>query len=191
MAKKKKVKSKFNAVVAVKTVEMLHEAYVETRTGYREGLRSILQTTQELISRLLNNGKVQHRFLKKLASVRGRRAPTGKVNLPMEVMSAVTGDSRSGRKRASKYGVLLNILRDKDVPSEETAEYIKTHGGIEKILRDNKPALEARAVTHSAKHIEVRSPVETRRLRNDREVRCTIFMRMSDRDRILELPAGA
>ena len=153
MAWKRRLKPKFNAIAAVKTVETLHEAFVANRQGYRQQLWSILQTSQELIFKLRDNEKVQRRFLRKLADIEDRGAPEGDVNLALEVMTAITGDSRSGRKRASKYGVVLNILAEKGVPPGKTAEFIKAHGGIEKILRDNKPASQARAraVAHFAK----------------------------------------
>lgn len=171
----KKLKSSFTAASALAQVESLHSAFVKNRNGYRTQLRSILQSSRELVFQLRRNPDVKSKFIRKIREMKQSRRQ-GLPNLALEVLTGVTGNNRAGRQRASKYAGVFEILDSEGVPADETSQAIKARGGIEKILRDHRPE-----VTPPESSGSMEKPDHAPR-HNDQEVLCGIYMRTSDLD---------
>jgi hypothetical protein len=187
MAWGKKLQPAYTASTLFAAVVALRKAFKIAKEGYRKTLRSTLQNAQILLVRLRSNEKLQRGFLKKLEA--GSTAKR-ELNLEMELMTSITGDSRDGRKRASKYCKVLRILAEKGVPPEKTAKAIEARGGIAKIAGTTKPVPKVREVADRERDIDVQATRPPRQLANDKERLCGIYMRLSEYDRIRELPVG-
>lgn len=180
-------KSIFTTASALAHVESLHNAFVENRKGYRAELRSILQSSRVLIIQLRNNPDVRSKFRKKIDSMKQKR-PSGMPNITLEVMTYVTGDSRAGHQRASKYAGVFEVLDSEGIPAENTAEEIKARGGIEKILRGRRQ--EATPLGESDDGPSEPLEESAHQTRNDQYVLCGIYMRRSDLDAIRRHSVG-
>jgi uncharacterized protein YdbL (DUF1318 family) len=196
MKKPKRVKTTYTARAALATLADLRHRYVANNKGHRRRLNEILQHDQGVLARLRKNGAACEEFLKRIAKQRKRKHQSAKKwNVATEVVAKITGSaSRAARQLAWKYGKVLDILTEEGVPGDETAKAIKARG-IEKIIAAAKPVPPVRnKVAKVAKGINAAGPRKSNQLRtikNDQEVLCGIYMRLSDRDRIFGLPVGA
>ena len=174
----------------VAEAEALGKTLKRSERGVRELVRSTLQTVQTTFEEMRADIKLQQRFLRRLRA-RDIKQKEDKVNLELEFMTIVTGNSRRGRQRASKYCKVLRILEKDGVGWQRIAEEIKIRGGIENIVgRKKSPAATARKDQDQAE-TETNTRLQPHQLVNDQEVRCAIVMKQSDREKIFKTPVGA
>jgi len=168
----------------------LRKAFVENKRGYRKVLHSIMQSASGVLARLRGNTKLQDMYLRNLRKEgRDLREP---LNLATEVLAEITGTGRAGRKRAWKYGKVLDVLAEAGVPPQKTAQEIRARGGIEKIVGNGERITTVRSVIdENDEAVDAKASRQIRQFVNDQEILCGIYMRSSDRDRIRVLPKGS
>jgi hypothetical protein len=174
--------------------------YRKTHAGYRKQVYEFMGDAQRIIVKLDQRDELRRKF-----TLRARKAKRSqdqpRFNLSTEVMAIIMGaKSRGARQLASKRGQVLNYLRQAGVKAEATAQQIKSRGGIEKILQeaakkksispsiDKNRAAPSRLLRSKEKTSAVHvAPIKS----NNQEVIVPVWMRLSDRDEILESAIGS
>jgi hypothetical protein len=202
----KATKPAYTAKTCIAELDALAANFKRSRRGFRARLYESLIHSQRTITRLRENERLRKKFIVEIrkraessdAPVRARRKRASKeINLATEVVALATGaESRSARQLAWKRGRILDILREDDVEVEKIATEIKARGGIEKIIR--KAASNAKnRLGGTGDHLPDRRGTKDKRLlaerkcSNDQRISLSIDMKLSDRDEILETPAGS
>jgi len=198
-------KSNFTAKTCIAELDQLRVGYRKSLRGFRSHLYEMLGQVQRIIIRLRRNEKLRSEFVRAVMKDKQQKSGPGpskrrKFSLSTEVVCMATGAyTRSTRKVAWKRGRVLNHLRKAGVSVEKTATAIKSRGGIEKIfretVREDRPNLNKAKGPHGHQ-VSVgmhKAPVETARQigSNNREVIVKVWMLLSDRDEIGELPIGS
>lgn len=174
--------------------------YRKTNAGYRKQVYEFMGDAQRIIVRLHNRGELRRKFTLRVNKAK-RSQDQLRFNLSTEVMAIIMGaKSRRARQLASKRGQVLDFLREADVKVEATAQQIKSRGGIEKIIQEaaRKRSISSKANETSAaprksiQREEKTSDGHAAAIRsNNQEVIVPVWMRLSDRDEILDSTIGS
>jgi hypothetical protein len=190
----KEIKQSYTVKSLFSELEMMKSRYAKKCRSFREEIYKTMESSQRLIDILKRDSRLQEEFIKRVARnlTKGGIKREGAINLSTEVVALATGaTSRAARQKAWKRGRVLDYLRHHDVSISKTAAKIKALGGIEKIL--SKCSEEKQSNELNAKKYNSRSSSSNQisRVNNNREISVTVWMRLSDRDEIAELPVGA
>jgi hypothetical protein len=184
-----KLKQNYTGATIITEAQALRNTLRQSEIGHREVVRSTLQSVQITLVRIRANKKLQESFLRELRRRDGEENGH-RVNFELEFMTIVTGTSRVGRQRASKYCKVLKVLGEAGVEPQNIAREIKSRGGIERIVSQKGSATATARKDQHRRDTEIIAPLQPRHRTNDQEVRCVIVMRLSDQDRILKTRAG-
>jgi hypothetical protein len=201
----KRKKSNFTAETCLAELDQMRVRFKTAFHGFRRQLYETMGQAQRMISRLRRNWNLRRDFVravkKRKKETAGRKSARGqKFNLATEVLAVATGArSRSARKVAWKRGRVLNYLRETGVTAAKTATAIKSQGGIEKIFRTAVRTEKGTAgdiannacpsTSPSVRRQEPSFPPPNRS--NNQEVIVKVWMRLSDRDEMGDLPVGS
>jgi hypothetical protein len=197
-------KSAFTAKTCFAELDVVACNFRKSVSGFRIELYAVMAQAQRIIFRLNANKKLRRDFIRSVLKKRknngkARRDGESAFNLTTEVMAIATGaKSRSARKVAWKRGRVLDYLRESGVKPWKTAPAIRMRGGIEKILKkaveeDNpqKTDVIQSALLNSTRSRETAAPIASPVKSNNQEVIVPVWMRLSDRDQILESLVGS
>ncbi len=104
--------------------------------------------------------------------------------------------SRSARQLAWKRGCALDVLRGDGVSPDEFVKEIKKRGGIEKIYQrsidksTDRPVPKSSSRSSAPKNPSSQQADNSATKTNNREILVGVYMNLSHRDAILDVPAG-
>jgi hypothetical protein len=191
-----KFEKSYTAKSVFAELDQIRKNFTAKQRSFREEIYATMQSSQRLIVMLEGDDELRESFAKQVARNLTKRGvkKSQEMNLSTEVVALATGaTSRSARQRAWKRGRVLDYLRDHDVKVSKTAEKIKKMGGVEKILtRCSEEKHNEKPKAKSGETTSLKGDHgHTSRGSNDKEIGVTVWMRLSDRDEIAELPIGA
>jgi hypothetical protein len=149
--------------------------------GHRDVLRDTLQTAQRIIAKFLDNESWQKQFVRAVKGEKEESKKSSPSNWCLEVVAKATGaSSRKARKLASKRAAVLELLRERDVPVENTATTLKKEG-LERLYSEKcKKKKATRAPAASSKRPST----------PNQEVSLLLWMKRSNRQQLMDQEVG-
>jgi hypothetical protein len=193
----KKLKTNYTIKTVMEELDQSGRRLRNSLKGHRAQLRSSLQTAQRIIVRFLESKTLYSQFMGVVQQEKkqsgGKRS--GKFNLSLEVTARATGaSSGAARKLASKRAGVLDYLRESVVEAKNTAAVIKKKG-IEKLYSEWCKKQKGKKASQQAN--DARPPASSANGRtttlaghNDKRVVLPVWMKLSDRDQLLEPKCG-
>jgi len=181
--KKKTPKTRLTVEAVLEELEQSGRRLRKSSKGHRGLLRDTLQTAQRIIVKFTDHETLQKQFVHAVREEKkkGRKEP-GPCNWCLEVVAKATGAStRSARKLASKRAGVLEFLRERKIPVNDTAATLKKEG-LEKLYSEWCKRKKGGKAPPAASQ----SPSAP-----DREVPLILWIKRSERDRLLKHEVGA
>jgi len=170
-------------------LDLASRRYKQGLNGHRDQVYSSMQTAQRVIVECLKNKALHSEFSR---AVQGQtekgKKPSLRFNLSLEAMSRSMGASNTNaRKLASKRAGVLDLLRERGVKVHDTAKTVKKIG-LEKLISERPKKKKTKAQGKLERTRPVGHPP---RGRNDSEASILVWMKQSERDRLLEAKFGS
>jgi hypothetical protein len=194
----KKSKDRYTAKMCIEELKQSGRRYKKSYKGHRLELYQAMQTAQRNIVRFSAKSKLRSGFIRDVRKEREQRGgnASGEFNLSLEAVAMATGgaSSRGARQLASKRAKVLDLLRESEVPVNETAKMLKSKG-ITRLYNDAKKEKVARPLESESDEdrftLQELGRSTSSAARNDKDVAFLVRMRLSDRDQVLETEDGA
>src|SRR4051794_39379314 len=195
--KEGKLEAKYTVKACLSELGQIRAVYKKSLRGHKDEFRKTMQSTQRVIFRLRKDHTLRNDFKRSVLAERKKmgKASKRKFLLSLEAVAMATGaTSRNSRQIASKRAKALDYLRTTGVKVADTARTIKAKRGVDKILAEATIARRETDKPNGAggqQQLKKAGENHERARRNDQELSVPVWMRMSDRDQIRELPVGA
>ncbi len=185
----KKLEPNYTIKTFLEELEQSGRKLRKSNKGHRALLRDTLETAQRIIVELLDSETLQKQFVRAVKKKKGRKK-LGPWSL--EVVAKATGaSSRKARKLASKRAGVLEYLRERGVAVKDTAATVKKEG-LEKLYSAwCKKKKEKLADAGNSRHHSSKKDPKREKIRNDKEVILPLWMKISEREQLLDQKMGA
>jgi hypothetical protein len=179
-------------------LKKLARANLRAKRGYRAQLYFSMGRAAHMLDLIEDDDYLKQQFTANLAKKKYKEKSLQESQITTVIMAVLVGaKNRSGRKKAWKYAVVLDHLRKVGVAASRIAKQLKEGGGVERIYqsiikkRHRKAAANASMGSNSiGTHQATNSRTEKPKTNNG-DVLVGVYMKLADRDSILDLPSGS